>query len=67
MNRRAFFLMVILPCCLIGAVIPAHLCFAQETSESPEGDLIAAVNIVLDCSGSMGLKDVPSSTEENVR
>jgi hypothetical protein len=59
--------MVILPCCLIGAVIPAHLCFAQETSESPEGDLIAAVNIVLDCSGSMGLKDVPSSTEENVR
>lgn len=67
MNRRAFFLMVILPCCLIGAVIPAHLCFAQEISESPEGDLIAAVNIVLDCSGSMGLKDVPSSTEENVR
>lgn len=67
MNRRAFFFLVILPCCLIGAVVPSQLCFAQEAPESPESPLIAAVNVVLDCSGSMGLKDVPSSNEENVR
>jgi hypothetical protein len=67
MNHRAFFFLVILPCCLIGAVVPSQLCFAQEAPESPESPLIAAVNVVLDCSGSMGLKDVPSSNEENVR
>ncbi len=67
MNRRACFLLAILPCCLVSIVIPSQLCVAQEATEPSESSLAAAVNIVLDCSGSMGLKDVPSATEENAR
>lgn len=67
MNHRVNISMFILPCCLACIAISFTACQAQDASEPSEKALTAAVNIVLDCSGSMGLKDVPASSQEEAR
>lgn len=67
MSRRIYISMLLLSYILAFFAVGLNSCRAQETSEPSEKTLTAAVNIVLDCSGSMGLKDVLSSSDDEAR